>query len=100
MDGVRMSAKHTAGPWQINGSHFYGPDPERILLGHCVAGDSEGVDMVANLRLIAAAPDMLEALFRIDNAINNIRHDLGTQYPALSEAWGDVRAAIAAARGE
>ena len=94
-----MSAKHTPGPWQINGSHFYGPDPERILLGHCIAGDSEGANMIANLHLIAAAPMLLEALEYLvtiedSSLVGNDFH--GAIYKAVKQS----RAAIASARGD
>lgn len=53
--------------------------------------------------LIAAAPDLLEALQGLVTAIDDIRHDLGTSYPALSELWGQRWgrgiAAIAKAEG-
>lgn len=52
-----MSAKHTPGPWQMyadNGiSCLVGPTDTPIARVHC--GDS-----VANARLIAAAPELLD----------------------------------------
>ena len=55
---------HTPGPWQQNGSHIYGPDannanhhwPVCQMWYHGKPSDD------ANARLIAAAPDLLEAL--------------------------------------
>ena len=70
---VTEQLKYTKGPWQQNGSHFYGPDPERLLLGQLsyigrgYQGESE-----SNGRLILAAPDLLEALIQL-----------------LPEGWGD-----------
>lgn len=62
MDQSSASAQpktHTPGPWQANGSHFYGPDPDRRLIARlCYEGDS--VDD-CNQALILAAPDLLEA---------------------------------------
>lgn len=58
--------KFTPGPWQINGSHVYGPDPQRELVAQA-HGDGEGAwsaiggsRMCANRNLIAAAPDLAE----------------------------------------
>jgi hypothetical protein len=47
---------HTPGPWTVDGSYIHGPNGKRFL---AVAGDGEGQ---ANARLIAAAPELLEAL--------------------------------------
>lgn len=47
----------TPGPWQVNGSHFYGPDPDRSLIGQMNGGGP----FDANLALIAAAPDLARA---------------------------------------
>lgn len=81
-----MSNAWTPGPWQINGSHFYGPDPDRFLIGHMNGGGP----FDANLRLIAAAPELYAAL-------------------KMAQLWLDVdgrfdmqgiNAALAKARGE
>ena len=54
--------KHTPGPWQQNGSHIYGPDPKRYGIAQLMYADPLESD--ANARLIAAAPELLEALKR------------------------------------
>ena len=43
--------------------------------------------------------ELLEALKRLHGEIQSIRHDLGTNYPALSEAWVLAGAIIAKAEG-
>lgn len=61
-----MSAKHTPGPW----IGFIDPNSFDILaagrpgmIASCPRGDGHDAD--ANARLIAAAPDMLAALYKI-----------------------------------
>lgn len=77
-----METKFTNGPWQVNGSHVYGPDPERKLLAQgCNQGsDEKFVPMVDNLRLIAAAPEMYEALKKAVYELNAIRARDGVPY--------------------
>lgn len=66
-------SKHTPGPW------FDRPDHDPVLIQGasevglsiafaCGGGDHRRSEYVANARLIAAAPDMLEALARIVQA--------------------------------
>lgn len=60
-----MSAKHTPGPWHLryNGKH----DGDRSVVGRsrdiCAmdGGPSDDMETLANARLIAAAPELLEA---------------------------------------
>jgi len=58
-----MSAQHTPGPWFINGP-FIGPrlspDSGILLKVARVAGDEGDGECIANARLIAAAPELLE----------------------------------------
>jgi hypothetical protein len=65
-----MSAKHTPGPW-IWGDDFmglYGAGPDNEVLSHASYEGmwvSYGPCREANARLIAAAPELLEALIRM-----------------------------------
>ena len=97
---------HTPGPWVFNGHHIYGPKHEdskhpngRVFVASVARGihradplldggaDRFGFDSEADVRLIAAAPDLLEALETI--------MDIG------DKACRDIaRAAIKKARGE
>ena len=94
--------KWTPGPWQINGSHFYGPDPDRFLIGHMNGGGP----FDANLNLIAAAPDMATVLeYYADQFCEGFCKDLpqaGTYQPEMDlDCSGcKARAALAKARGE
>lgn len=95
-----MSA-HTPGPWERRWTHTsYGERTEetgRIVhqrLGticHLVMAD----DVDANARLIAAAPDLLEALEQM--VASAPPHPV--EHPSMSNAWAVARAAIAKARG-
>lgn len=53
-----MSTKHTPGPWVLDGVEVYpvGGDPI------CAMSPGQGDELEANTQLIAAAPDLLEAL--------------------------------------
>ena len=91
-----MTAKHTPGPWTI-------VDPEaggwcvqsrdmtsKARNGGFVSAVCPGPDGPANARLIAAAPDMLAALERLEAV-----REPGDEIAALEQA----RAAIAKAKG-
>ena len=83
--------EHTPGPWTVDNQYIHGPDGIRFL---AVAGDGAGQ---ANARLIASAPELLEALERISTAYDEtLRHPIAA--PLLQAIYG-ARAAIAKARG-
>ncbi len=63
--------KHTQGPWKAHFEESYfvtGPDLGRVAMmtnlkgAHGLGGRRSGDESAANARLIAAAPDLLEAL--------------------------------------
>lgn len=97
-----MSSKHTPGPWAV---HDHPTDPNQF--GHHVttvdglticsvtyqlpvqtAKGAKEATRVANARLIAAAPELLEALQRIVDAVD-----------PESIGWNEAVAAIAKATG-
>lgn len=61
-----MSAKHTPGPWAIRYDYVVQAqsfDGGRLVpVAQPYGVNSDGTDLFANARLIAAAPDLLEAL--------------------------------------
>lgn len=76
--------KHTPGPWHVSG---------KATINHPVRGwiaSVSPVDRAANARLIAAAPELLEALERVSRWQGKLSYD----------DWEQVDAAIAKARGE
>lgn len=103
-----MEAKHTPGPWHVGGfeqSTIYD------CFGQRVANSFEGVMVVkrsdaecrANARLIAATPELLEALRRALNALEEIGKEMtvGERYTNagqyLLDALNPAREAIAKA---
>ena len=60
-----MEAKHTPGPWGVNGSHI-GPNPDNPMTFCGVASVAGwGPERDANVALIAAAPELLAALIAV-----------------------------------
>lgn len=103
-----MSAKHTPGPWTVGDKNGYRANS--VLAGDNAVADVYGLPLhqhigkftecegLANARLIAAAPDLLEALTALvtfNDAPLNDRRPEG--YGAL---LASARAAIAKATGE
>ena len=93
--------KHTPGPWQIadgESRRVYLINHGRDAVGETVYTETRNP---ADARLIAAAPDLLEALLMAKKAIS--RFDNGHAFDAHgidSEAQRQVDAAIAKATGE
>ena len=89
--------KHTPGPWEIDSEQpstvkkfTHG---NRLSIATVHGGYGEKTRRTANARLIAAAPEMLEAL---EDALNLI----DTITPFEGDTVRKARAAIAKARGE
>jgi hypothetical protein len=78
-----MMGKHTPGPWQLQ-------EPHHAWIS---AADGTPIEWQPNARLIAAAPELLEALEKL--------MDLGTGYGEASDLIRIIcKPAIAKARGE
>lgn len=92
---------HTPGPWSnVAKEHLDDPSCPEFLIrcgtGYVATVDSSRDENTDNARLIAAAPDLLEAVQKALNFIENTEGEMGE---ALS--CGDcLRAAIARAKGE
>lgn len=128
-----MSTKHTPGPWRVfermqtNGILVTSEDGRAWLLHerYIAAGDStllasvearigdrkgwpdvtNADEMLANARLIAAAPELLEACKRLQEAIGDCDvgtddHDVGLCNCAITGALRFAQAAIAKAEGK
>jgi hypothetical protein len=91
-----MKAKHTPKPWEIK---YNGPDEEYwVTTPHYDAGPARIICNIADARLIAAAPELLEALVICESKIASL---LWFAHPKVYEVWLDVvRAAIDKATGE
>ena len=106
-----MSTQHTPGPWYVGtefndqGRHIYAAQKVRHEDGDewhpliaCTDDDERLVNWQANARLIAAAPDLLEALKLCESNISSL---LASAHPKVYGEWLTVvRAAIAKAKGE
>lgn len=114
-----MSA-HTPGPWVTNGLNIFGPadsrskhENGRMLIGGVVddmndwrsrpCGDAiESAEFraerLANATLIAAAPDMLEALERTLTLAERWADGVGSSHPD-HDVIAEARAVIAKAKG-
>lgn len=113
-----MSSKHTPGPWalesvdtSVGSCHKIGPFPsagvrsevhacvyaDRLRLG-LDDGNPIAAELLANARLIAAAPELLEALIRLEAEL--VEDKYGECYePSPFENLALARAAIAKATG-
>ena len=94
------SPAHTPGPWDVEpkGSRHFVDGADGLTVAYLDrAGVRERVEIEANARLIASAPELLEALERISTAYDEtLRHPIAV--PLLNAIYG-ARAAIAKAKG-
>lgn len=108
MSGV----KHTPGPWLTQWEHdgdesIWSRDGGMHMIATCHAEDDRVIPAKANARLIAAAPDLLEALeahqgvsqllAELEFCLDEERGEIERQLRDIEE---QARAAIARARGE
>lgn len=100
-----MSTKHTPGIWYLSGEHTKyvealldnGFTQEVASVGPTLADGGYGEQQQANARLIAAAPELLEALICLRGAC---AADGWLLDPKHIEHMNDARAAISKATGE
>ena len=102
-----MTAKHTPGPWVVKR-----PKNPRDAIGLvsrqvgcmvrdiCIVEDFRNKENEANARLIAAAPELLDALERIANYSSGGVIEDGTPRADRHDMIHIARAAIAKAKGE
>ena len=96
-----MNAKHTPGPWTVpaNG-HVIAPKPYSVVIAFMPeSSDSiQGMDVIdANARLIAAAPDLLQAL---QGLVSSCELNLDELEPDTHAMLDCARAALAKATGK
>lgn len=94
-----IKAGHTPGPWRLAGTEIWA-GPKRIAFGKGAYDEKDRAIQKANARLIAADPDLLEALEKADQTF--ISWQVG-QIPGRPEdilaVIEMVRAALAKAKG-
>lgn len=99
-----MTSKHTPGPWCIK-------DHRNVSEGFTIAaprandpfydGIAHLVDVEADARLIAAAPDLLEALRELtDDVADRFDLDSPSTNPGIKSTVAAARAALAKATGD
>ncbi len=98
-----MTTSHTPGPWAARGYHFHIANAGEFI-GECYPMNDGGMARArANAALIAAAPELLEALVLLLNVERAAL--LGAQSPGLQGLdvpyhFEAARAAIARATGQ
>ena len=100
-------SEFTKGPWEVDTSGYRAPGGGLCVMGGalCVAvivGDSYK-PQAENARLIAAAPDLFEALRRLESAVDQYfgPSRTGAAYPTFFDAQMSIaKAAIAKATAE
>ncbi len=91
--------EHTPGPWKVGRDHDGSLKVGSGLDVAYVLGQGSGAE--ANARLIAAAPELLEALERVAKDADESLMQHPDDLPAiLAVTYKQVRAAIKAAKGE
>jgi hypothetical protein len=95
---MKIHKRHTPGPWIAVGFWVEHPNDKRPDICNCDprSMDQEGrsdAEILANARLIAAAPDLLEALLGFQKAWDENRL-------LTSDEAANIRAAITKATGE
>ncbi len=85
--------EHTPGPWQVHEGYIYTADPERALLAQVHNPGSKQTDypIVENARLMAAAPDLLEALKGLLAKPVGLKPDLGACIAQAEQAIAKAR---------
>ncbi|NHC53082.1 hypothetical protein [Pseudomonas sp. AU8050] len=105
-----METKHTPGPWTLQGEpesiRIEGPrnrnSRSHLVLVERVGGRRYGADfsdlseLVANAKLIAAAPDLLEALIKLHESLESL-NESGDAGQMVADDVETARAAIAKA---
>lgn len=109
-----MSEKHTPGPWRYDGrAYIWGPKSEMVAMTHedteyiaLIRGAGEALPMDANARLIAAAPELLDACWKLANeaagflALSDIERHGMTNSRILRQRLEEARDAIRKAKGQ
>lgn len=85
-------SKHTPGPWQVLGRSIMDAQKDPICDMNLPVNRADAKVQAANARLIASAPELLEAL--------ELLHTQHMQGQSTLFAWNRARAAIAKAKGE
>ena len=92
------TSRHTKGPWSFTDEMVSGPNGEIIADPYCMqTKDTEPGEMEANARLIAAAPEMREALEKVVRDYEDQYCD-DTLTDIAFDAYHSAKSAIAKAK--
>lgn len=103
-DEKSVQAGYTPGPWSAEGPDQFGDynihcQHERAVVTAVISNLRPSTEVAANARLIAAAPDLLEALQNasglLDTPLGRRRHADDSFYDAVVQS---IRAALATAK--
>lgn len=82
-----METKHTKGKWKATENNYNKVASILIQAGALIVADVHNLkEAESNAKLIAAAPDLLEALIRIRNEFNSIDNLSSYQIKIISNA--------------
>ena len=84
-------SKHTPGPWKRKDNFVYSPmfDEDDTLFVSIAVACTGIAPAIANANLIAAAPDMYEALEQMEPLINNSTGIVGYYMNGNIAKWND-----------
>jgi hypothetical protein len=93
---------HTPGPWRDNRGGVEGPRGEPVCAG--LFNNTNGTTLEAchaNMRLIAAAPDLLAACEAALTELQHLGQALGEMTPPETvDVWNQIEAAVQKAKGD
>ncbi|SPU49868.1 hypothetical protein [Bordetella trematum] len=102
-----MTTKHTPGPWAVRYDYVVQApsfdDGRLVPVAQPYGVNSDGTDLFANARLIAAAPELLDACMAMiewDDREQDHAVDFNARMALCHTAFNKARAAIAKATGE
>jgi len=100
---MNAKTKHTAGPWIAEGTYVGDGKPcgefQSLVIADCESRHRQAKEQLANARLIAAAPELLEALRDLLGAAS-LSAARGVAFSIDSPGIVAARAAIARATRE
>ena len=93
------AAKHTPGPWTIREPNGAGHGVSIPEIGAWFGTMAWAPETMANARLCASAPDLLEALEELRSAVADLAQDEESSVTHCENLMRKARLAIAKARG-
>lgn len=103
----KMETKHTKGEWRIRGNKiFIGDTYKSVATVHVIKNykdttfePMEDIESNANARLIAAAPDMIQFVIKMEKIFKEL-YNYGVLTSYQHVAWNEAKQIIEKATGE